>query len=93
MKQGEKVEKKIEKAKMAEKVPKWKAESLAFRAQLKQNRGDKVSGEDMKMIQQAEDTSRIQCKFCGRKFNEQAATRHIKFCEEQSRKNALKKKK
>ena len=28
----------------------------------------------------------IQCSFCGRRFNDQAAPRHIAFCEQQSKK-------
>ena len=93
MKQGERVEKKIEQSKKAEKMPKWKADSLKFRAQMKQIRGSQVSATDQAMLNQAEEHDRVQCKFCGRKFNEQAGQRHIKFCEEQTRKNAMKKKK
>ena len=29
--------------------------------------------------------SDVQCKFCGRKFNETAAKRHLPFCEEKSK--------
>ena len=48
---------------------------------MKQNKGQQVSASDQAAMKQAEDESRIQCKFCGRKFNETAAARHIKFCE------------
>lgn len=81
MKKGERIQKKIESNKRNEKVPKWKAESMAFRAVMKQNRGGQVSGNDLAIIEQAENDARIQCKFCGRKFNEKAAPRHITFCE------------
>jgi endogenous inhibitor of DNA gyrase (YacG/DUF329 family) len=39
------------------------------------------------------DDTMIQCPHCGRKFNETAGPRHIKFCEEQAKKNLIKKKK
>eukprot|EP00049_Salpingoeca_infusionum_P001968 m.52489 g.52489 ORF g.52489 m.52489 type:complete len:397 (+) comp11303_c0_seq6:115-1305(+) len=35
----------------------------------------------------------VKCPHCERRFNEDAAKRHMKFCEEQSKRNALKKKK
>ena len=38
MKKGEQIEKKIENQKKNEKIPKWKAQSMAFRAGLKQSR-------------------------------------------------------
>ncbi len=33
---------------------------------------------------------RIECKFCGRKFNEEAGKRHIPHCEEKYKKNLMK---
>ena len=33
---------------------------------------------------------RIECKFCGRKFNQEAGTRHIPHCEEKYKKNLMK---
>jgi endogenous inhibitor of DNA gyrase (YacG/DUF329 family) len=45
------------------------------------------------MMEQANEMDRVKCHICGRKFNTEAATRHIKFCEEQAKKNALKRKK
>ena len=33
---------------------------------------------------------RILCKFCGRKFNETAAQRHITFCEQKTKKDSMK---
>lgn len=38
MRKGEIIERKIENSKKNEKVPKWKADSLKFRAILKENR-------------------------------------------------------
>jgi len=69
MKQGERIEKKIEQSKKAEVIPKWKADSLAFRAQMKQNRGGEVSASDQAALNQAQNNDRVQCKYCGRKFN------------------------
>jgi len=33
---------------------------------------------------------RIECKFCGRKFNEEAGKRHMIHCEEKYKKNLMK---
>lgn len=46
----------------------------------------------MKMQQALEEATddRILCKFCGRKFNDNAAERHIAFCETKSRKDQMK---
>ena len=33
---------------------------------------------------------RVLCKYCGRKFNDNAAARHIAFCETKSKKDAIK---
>lgn len=32
----------------------------------------------------------VQCQFCGRKFNETAAARHVVFCEKKSKENKIK---
>ena len=37
------------------------------------------------------DDDRIQCKWCGRKFNETAGQRHMPHCEEKHKKNLMKK--
>ena len=80
------------------KMPKWKQQSLAFRAGLKQSQGKPQTQEQKMMnkkLQQQMDT-RIQCNFCGRKFEEAAAKRHIPFCETKSKqmpKGPVKKKK
>lgn len=50
MKQGEMVEKKIEQMKQKEKMPKWKAQSLAFRAVLQQNKGSEVDPRQAAMM-------------------------------------------
>lgn len=66
-----------EKAEKAEKIPKWKQQSAAFRAGLKAGRGEQLTAEEKNMGQD----DMIQCSYCGRKFNETAGKRHIAFCE------------
>lgn len=94
MKQGAVAEKKIEQMKRAnEKMPKWKAESMALRAVAKAKTGNQsvpATKEDREAMKEA--AGYIKCQFCGRMFNETAGKRHIAFCEEQSKKNAMKKK-
>jgi hypothetical protein len=68
---------------------KWKAESEAFRAMLRQGRRDKeLLKQGVKMselpppehhLMEALD-DRLECASCGRKFNEQAHARHILHC-------------
>lgn len=68
MKKGAVVERKMEEKKAKEKVPKWKAESLQFRAGIKQARGGAgLSKEEQKMLDMKPDL--IKCQFCGRSFN------------------------
>ena len=80
------------------KIPKWKQQSLAFRASMKSAKNVPVTEEQKlvaKKLQQEMDT-RVKCDFCGRKFEETAAKRHIPFCETKSKqmpKMAPKKKK
>lgn len=45
------------------------------------------------MIEQAQNETGVKCPHCGRKFNDTAGPRHIKFCEEQAKKNQMKQKK
>ena len=64
--------------KKEEEIPKWKLQSAAFRAGLKQGRGGTLTAEEKQMTDQA--SNMVQCSFCGRKFNAEAAKRHIPFC-------------
>lgn len=63
-----------------QKLPKWKAESLAFRAVLKQGKNQQMDSKEAAMLKQVEDQSGVKCPHCGRKFNDTAGPRHIKFC-------------
>ena len=60
------------------KIPKWKQQSLMFRQAMQASSGDKTDGPSGGNIipssEQFDD--RIECQFCGRKFNEEAAKRH-----------------
>ena len=42
------------------------------------------------MAEAANNDGRTECKFCSRKFNEEAAKRHIPHCEEKYKKNMMK---
>jgi hypothetical protein len=70
------------------KVPKWKAQSEMFRAAMRAAaKSDDEPGGGMAFsaptIEQHDD--RTECRHCGRKFNEQAAERHIPLCEKKAR--------
>ena len=56
-----------------QKVPKWKKESEMLRKGLKAN---EAAGSSQSIPVQEQD-DRIQCGGCGRKFNQNAAERHI----------------
>lgn len=93
MRKGEMIEKKIQAEQKNQKIPKWKAQSLAFRAGLKQTRNEPLDPREAAMMQQAQNEMGVKCPHCGRKFNDTAGPKHIKFCEEQAKKNMMKKKK
>ena len=70
------------------KEPKWKRQSQAFQAMLKQTRRDKelmkqgVKLQDLPppLIEEEVDDDRVGCPHCGRFFNQKAAERHIPQC-------------
>jgi len=70
---------------------KWKAESEAFRANLKAARGATLSKEEQQSVAQASEANLIPCPHCGRKFNDNAAQRHISFCATKSKVDNIKK--
>ena len=79
-------------------IPKWKQESLAFRSMLKQAKNEPLTQEEKTLTEKIikETDNRVPCKFCGRKFEENTAKRHIPFCEKKSKqmpKAPIKKKK
>ena len=94
MNKGKAVEKKLEQQKKNEKMPKCKAESLAFRAVVAAKSNGPVDPKQQRELEQAmkEAAGYIKCQFCGRQFNDTAGKRHIPFCEEKSKKEMMKKK-
>ena len=68
-------------------IPKWKQQSLAFRTSLKQAKNVPISEEEKKVAKEMEEQmdTRVKCNFCGRKFEEATAKRHIPFCETKSK--------
>lgn len=69
----------------AGKIPKWKLQSMQLRKGLGQVKtqpdnnygGNQIGG----AAEYEEEDDRVLCNYCGRKFNENAASRHIAFCE------------
>lgn len=67
-------------------VPRWKAQSSELRAAMRatqQINAALARGEDLRNIphvRSAPDPSFVQCPTCGRRFNGQAAERHIPLC-------------
>ena len=76
----------------ASKKNKWKQQSEAFRAIIKGARGGEISKEDQNAIDEARDSGLVLCNFCGRKFSDQAAKKHIPFCESKSKTQSMRSK-
>eukprot|EP01017_Pseudomicrothorax_dubius_P020283 TRINITY_DN2217_c0_g1_i2.p1 TRINITY_DN2217_c0_g1~~TRINITY_DN2217_c0_g1_i2.p1 ORF type:complete len:356 (-),score=71.04 TRINITY_DN2217_c0_g1_i2:169-1236(-) len=67
----------------AKKKPKWKIQSEAFRAGIRGNHGGGNRGGGSSLPVQDggyEQDDFVKCDHCGRRFNENAAQRHIPFC-------------
>ncbi|KAL4427026.1 hypothetical protein ABPG74_000981 [Tetrahymena malaccensis] len=80
-----------EKTKVGKKKSKWQLQSEAFRAQMRMARGETTNSQyDNQIVQEALNSDFIQCDYCGRKFNDQAAQRHIPFCKTKSQQNQIK---
>jgi len=66
----------------------WKAQSEQFRAAIRNARGvteaikNGVKAADIPYVPSAPDPSLVQCPHCGRRFNENAAERHIPKCKD-----------
>ncbi|CAD8193667.1 unnamed protein product [Paramecium pentaurelia] len=75
--------------------PKWKAQSEAFRAIIKQGKGEQLTKEEQASLKNAMDATQdlVLCKFCNRKFNSETAKKHIAFCETKAKQAITQKKK
>ena len=84
----------------AKKMPKWKLQSLQFRQAMQSANGGPAASstatgggfrptQEMSALNEIAD-DRIQCKWCNRKFNQEAGERHFKHCEDQYKKNLMK---
>jgi hypothetical protein len=72
---------------------KWLKQSEAFRAVIKQAKGGKISASEQRAMDQAireEQNLLTLCEYCGRRFNEKAAERHIPFCATKLKQNQIK---
>eukprot|EP00826_Nyctotherus_ovalis_P023185 TRINITY_DN1783_c0_g1_i12.p1 TRINITY_DN1783_c0_g1~~TRINITY_DN1783_c0_g1_i12.p1 ORF type:complete len:367 (+),score=93.89 TRINITY_DN1783_c0_g1_i12:205-1305(+) len=74
--------------KPAKKIPKWKLQSAQFRNAIKPTK----KGEEPVQVPAELDERAlyVQCDTCGRSFNEEAAKRHIPFCANKARLDAIK---
>lgn len=64
-----------------------------MRSGIKQARSDdyEPTKEEKQILEQAKKDQFTKCQFCGRSFNEEAAKKHIPFCESQQKKNQMRK--
>jgi len=69
----------------------WKQESEAFRANLRAARGGTLTKEEQDNLTQANEAGLVQCPNCGRKFNQNAADRHIPYCASKQKLDNIKK--
>lgn len=66
----------------------WKKQSEAFRAMLKQSRNEPMTQQDRNVFEEAQNL--VLCNWCGRKFNDSAAQKHIPFCEKKAKMDKMK---
>lgn len=75
----------------AKKIPKWKLQSAQFRKAIKST---KTEGEQAQAPDAADEMDErslyVQCQTCGRSFNEEAAKRHVPFCANKAKLDAIK---
>jgi endogenous inhibitor of DNA gyrase (YacG/DUF329 family) len=72
----------------AKKIPKWKLQSSQFRNALKSR---KTEDDPMQLPAELDERSLyVQCKTCGRSFNDEVAKRHIPFCANKAKLDAIK---
>lgn len=66
-------------------MPKWKLQSLQLRSGLKRATQKELTKEEAQFEQMEKDTL-VPCNYCGRRFAEKTAERHIPFCQQQAKK-------
>lgn len=72
-----------EKKEKKEILPRWKIQSMALRTLLKSSRGEKIDFMDEMIISEGLKSKKlVLCEFCGRRFREEAAEKHIKPCQD-----------
>lgn len=72
-------------------IPKWKMQSAMLRNGIRAGKGDDQSHTEEAIIaKKFEETQMTRCQFCNRTFNDEAAKRHIPFCEKKTKDAKLK---
>ena len=89
-KQSQKSKKYDEQPVKGDKKNKWKSQSESFRAGLRAARGEKLTVQEEKQLAKAAQDDFVHCDYCGRNFGENAALRHIPYCENKSKLNKIK---
>ena len=69
----------------------WKAQSEAFRAQIRSAAGGTMTKEQEAAVHEVMNAGLVPCPSCGRTFGEKAAKAHIPSCEQRSKANQYKK--
>jgi hypothetical protein len=71
-------------------MPKWKIQSMQFRAAMGAVSSEGTSNFNPSYQVSEPVDDRIDCQWCGRKFNEVAGNRHIPVCEKKYKENLMK---
>ena len=69
----------------------WKAQSEAFRAQMKAAQGGKMTKAEEDAVHEVMNAGLVPCPTCGRSFGEKAAKNHIPSCGERAKASVMKK--
>jgi hypothetical protein len=72
------------------KVSKWKQQSEQLRAGLRLAKGAPLTPQEELKMRENENAGLVLCDYCGRRFNEHAAERHIPFCQQKNKLDAIK---
>lgn len=83
-------EKEKAKAAAAAKAASWKAQSEAFRANIKKAQGKQVTAEEEEAMKEVANAGLIPCPTCGRSFGEKAAEKHIPNCQARAKAGTIK---